>query len=352
MEAIKIGIIGAGGIAQTHLRAIAGVDEIKVVAVADIAKERAEATAERWGIPYAFQDYRDLLAIDEIEAVNVCTFNQAHRAPTVDALEAGKHVLVEKPMAATLDDAAAMTKAAHATDKLLMVALKTRYSPHMEAAKAIVDAGTLGDIYYAETVMARRCGIPGRSFVRKTSAGLGTVADIGVYCLDEALNLMGHPKPVAVSGIMNNLLGTKYSKPVAGCSWKWVPEELEVEDFGVAWVRFEGGSVLLFKTAWIMHMDSLGGTFFLGTKAGLRLNPLTVYRHQWGALTDTIPQNIRGVEGIELFRRENRAFAQAIREGAPSPIPADQMLLTNVIIQGLIDSAEAGHEISVTVPDV
>ena len=101
-----------------------------------------------------------------------------------------------------------------------------------------------------------------------------------------------------------------------------------------------------------MHMNEIGGTFFLGTKAGLRLSPLTVYRHEWGMLTDTIPQNIPQVEGIELFRRENRAFAESIREGKPSPIPTEQMLLTNVIIQGLLDSAAAGHEVQVTVPNV
>ena len=351
MKPLKIGLIGAGGIAQAHMRALQGVEEIQVVAVADIVRERAAQTAERWGIPQVCEDYRHILEMDEVEAVSVTTFNQAHCAPTVDALHAGKHVLVEKPMAATLEDAAAMTRAAHEAGKMLMVALKTRYSPHMQAAKAIVDSGALGDIYYCETVAARRCGIPGGSFVRKASAGIGTVADIGVYSLDAALNLMGHPRPVAVSGVANNLLGTRYCKPAMGC-WKWDPELLEVEDFGVAGVRFENGALMIFKTSWIMHMDSLGGTFFLGTQAGLKLNPLTVYRHEWGVLTDTVVQNIPPVEDVDLFRLENLAFAEAIREGRPSPIPADQMLLTNVIIQGLIDSAAAGHEVQVHVPEV
>jgi len=350
MEPVRVGIIGAGGIAQTHLRALSEVPEIKVMAVADIIQERADKTAETWHIPRAFSDYHDLLQDDEIEAVIITTFNQAHRAPTIDALQAGKHVLLEKPMAATLEDAIAIARAAHRSDKLTMIALKTRYSPVMQAAKTIMDAGTLGDIYYAETVAARRCGIPGGSFIRKASAGLGTVADIGVYCLDEALNLMGHPKPVSVSGIANNILGRTCS-PVLG-SWQWVPEDLEVEDFGIAWVRFENGAAMVFKTSWIMHMNEIGGTFFLGTKAGLKLNPFTVFRHEWGMLTDTTPQNIPQIEGIELFRREQRAFADAIRNNKPSPIPVEQMLLTNVIIQGLLDSAAVSHEVAVTVPEL
>jgi hypothetical protein len=123
-----------------------------------------------------------------------------------------------------------------------------------------------------------------------------------------------------------------------------------VEDFGIASVRFADGSLMIFKTSWIMHMDSLGGTFFLGTKAGMKLNPLTVYRNEWGMLSDTVFQ-VPHVEDIELFKSENLAFADAIREGKPSPIPADEMLITNVIIQGLIDSAAVGHEVPVSVPE-
>ncbi len=351
MKPVQVGLIGAGGIAQAHMRALQDVDTIQVVAVADIVRERAEETAKRWGIPHVFEDYHDILAMDEVEAVSVTTYNQAHCAPTVDALHAGKHVLVEKPMAATLADAVAMTRAAHETDKILMVALKARYSDTRIAAQAIADAGTLGDVYYSECVAARRCGIPGGSFIRKDLAGIGTVADIGVYTLDAALCILGHPKPISVSGIANNILGTKYCRPVTGCSWTWDPELLEVEDFGVASVRFENGAMMTFKTCWIMHMDSLGGTFFLGTKAGLKLSPLTVYRHEWGVLTDTVIPNIEETEANEQFRRENVAFAEAIREGKPSPIPPEQMLLTNVIIQGLIDSAAAGREVQVAVPD-
>lgn len=349
MKPLKMGLIGAGGIAQAHMRALAGVEEIQVVAVADIARDRAAATAQRYGIPLVFEDYHQILEMDEIQAVSVTTYNQAHRTPTVDALHAGKHVLVEKPMAATLDDAAAMTRAAHETDKILMVALKTRYSPHRQAAKTIVDSGALGDIYYAEAVAARRCGIPGGSFIGKNTAGIGTVADIGVYALDEVLHLMGHPKPVSVSGVANNTLGKSHT-PVLG-SWKWVPEDLEVEDFGVAAVRFENGALMIFKTTWIMHMDSLGGNILLGTKGGLKMNPLTIYRHEFGMLTDLTPQ-VPSVQDVDLFRLENLAFAEAIREGKPSPIPPEEMLLTNVIIQGLIDSAAGGGEVKVSIPNV
>jgi len=350
MRTVKVGIVGAGGISQTHCRAISEIQGTEIVAIADIFRDKAERSAKKWNIPHVYEDYHDMLAREDIEAVVVTTYNQAHRAPTIDALAAGLHVLCEKPMAATLEDAAAMTRAAHATDKLLMIALKSRYSETWQAAKGIMSTGALGDIYYSETVAARRCGIPGfaDSFILKETAGIGAVADIGVYSLDEALWLMGHPKPVSVSGVASNTLG-KSHVPVRG-SWKWDPAKLSVEDFGVAWVRFDNGAAMVFKTAWIMHMDDIGGTFFLGTKAGLKMRPLTVYRHEWGTMTDTQIKGIQEVEDIELFKREHLAFADAVREGKPSPIPADQMLLTNVIIQGLIDSSEAGREVAVAVP--
>jgi predicted dehydrogenase len=350
MRTVKIGLIGAGGIAQQHLRALSMAQGIELVAVADVIKERAENAAQKYGIKHVFQDYHDLLAMDEIEAVSVLTFNQAHRQPTVDALHAGKHVLVEKPMAATLEDAAAMTKTAHETGKILMVAVWTRFSPAMQAAKRIMAAGTLGHIYYAETTACRRAGEGSGSFAHKATAGCGTVADIGVYALDAALNLMGHPKPVFVSAVTNNYLAKAGEQVLGG--WPYVPEDIEVEDFGAAWVRFDTGLVMVFKTSWAMHMDNIGGTFFLGTKAGLHLDPLTLYRNEYGLMVNSIPQEIPQVESIQLFKQENEAFADAIREGKPSPIPPEQLLLTNVIIQGVIDSAVVGHEIAVTVPNV
>ncbi|MBL7200365.1 MAG: Gfo/Idh/MocA family oxidoreductase [Anaerolineae bacterium] len=360
MRTIRLGLIGAGGIAQTHCRAIADVEGVEVVAASDVVRENAEKTAARWGIGHVFASYEEMLQMGDLDGVIVCTPTAVHAPPTIAALKAAKHVLCEKPMEATLDAAAEMVRVAHDTGKILMVALKLRYSPQVIVAKNVVDAGTLGEIYYAECVADRRRGNPGGSFIRKATAGFGAGADIGVYALDTALYLMGHPKPVAVSAITSNYISL-HSEPVIG-QWGRGIDRTEVEDFAAAWVRFENGARLVFKTSWCMHMDSLGGTFFLGTKAGLRVGVgevrgpeegVTVYRDEFGAMTDAAVQNVRPVEGIELFRRENAAFADAVREGKPSPIDPGGMLLTNVIIQGVIDSSAAGgKEIEVKVPDV
>ena len=161
---------------------------------------------------------------------------------------------------------------------------------------------------------------------------------------------MGHPKPVAVSGIASNELSLNNT-------WNPALKETEVEDFAVGWVLFDNGARMVFKTCWCMNMDSLGGTIFLGKQAGLRLGVMevrgpqegvTVYGDEDGQIKD---ETFTEFESVDVFQREDQAFIDAVREDKPSPIDPDGVLLTNVIIQGVIDSSEAGgREIEVSVP--
>lgn len=350
MKTVKLGLIGAGGISQAHCRTMASIEGAEIIAASDLVQANLDRAKENWGISKTFNDYNEMLEMDELDAVLVCTPTGVHGAPTVAALKAGKHVLCEKPMEAKLGPATEMVRAAHENGKILMVALKLRYSPQVIKAKEVVDAGTLGDIYYVETVADRRRGNPGGSFIRKATAGLGAAADIGIYALDTALYLMGHPKPVAVSGIASNELSLNNT-------WNPALKETEVEDFAVGWVLFDNGARMVFKTCWCMNMDSLGGTIFLGKQAGLRLGVMevrgpqegvTVYGDEEGEIKD---ETFTEFESVDVFQREDQAFIDAVREGKPSPIDPDGVLLTNVIIQGVIDSSEAGgREVEVSVP--
>ena len=350
MKTVKLGLIGAGGISQAHCRTMASIEGAEIIAASDLVQANLDRAKENWGISKTFNDYNEMLEMDELEAVLVCTPTGVHGAPTVAALNAGKHVLCEKPMEAKLGPATEMVRAAHENGKILMVALKLRYSPQVIKAKEIVDTGALGDIYYVETVADRRRGNPGGSFIRKATAGLGAAADIGIYALDTALYLMGHPKPVAVSGIASNELSLNNT-------WNPALKETEVEDFAVGWVLFDNGARMVFKTCWCMNMDSLGGTIFLGKQAGLRLGVMevrgpqegvTVYGDEDGQIKD---ETFTEFESADVFQREDQAFIDAVREDKPSPIDPDGVLLTNVIIQGVIDSSEAGgREVEVSVP--
>ena len=348
-KTVKVGIIGAGKIAHVHANFYKNVPFVEVVGVADIVPGKAAEAAKAWGVPAenAFEDYRDLLEKVQMDAVSICTFNQAHRAPTVDALEAGKHILLEKPMAATFEDAQAIMRAWKAAgDRILMVGFQPDFSSEHMAAFDIVRSGTLGDVYYGEAVTCRRWGIPGGTFMKKWSAGAGTLVDTGVYAIHTMLTLMGNPKPVAVSAMTTNVLGKAYKGVGYGWGGAWKAEDLEVEEFASAFVRFENGAVMVLKTSWAVNADSMGVPFVLGTKGGLSLEPLTVYVNQGLGdlnLTSTV-KNLEHQSFDTQWIGKMTAFAEAVRDGKPSPIDTEAVFLVNVVMDGVLRSAESGFE--------
>ncbi len=348
---VRIGIIGAGGISRHHAMAYQRVPGVEIVAVADIVRERAEASAKEWNIPHVFTDHRDLLALDEIDAVSICTFNKAHCQPTVDALRAGKHVLVEKPLAATLDDAVEMIRAARQTGKILHTGFWQRWQPEIQAARRIVQSGALGDVYYAQMVGGGRRRIPGGSFMRRETAGAGPIVDIGCYNLDTFMFLCGDPRPVSVTSMISYHLGK--SLPNVPGDWGYNPTDMEVEDMGTAFVRFENGLVLHFMTYWAAHADDLGPSILLGTRGGLELSPkLTLFRDEFGVLTNVTPQLPDHTEPMRMhhFAPQAKIFVDAVRAGGPTPVDTQGILFSQMIMDGMFRSADAGHEVSIEMP--
>jgi predicted dehydrogenase len=345
-KVVNVGVIGTGGISGGHFKAYQGIpDQVKIIGVADIVPERAKAAAERWNVDKWFTDYNELLAMPELDAVSVCTFNQAHRAPVVAALEAGKHVLVEKPLAATLEDATAMVRAAKKTGNILQTGFWPRFGHEQQTAREIIRSGALGEIYYAQTIGGGRRRIPGGSFLKQATSGSGTIADIGCYDLDRFLFITDHPKPTHVSALASRKLGQ--ALPNVPGDWGHDPKAIEVEDFGVALVRFESGFVLHFLSYWAAHAESLGPSVILGTKGGLQFGPLTLFRDEFGVMTNVMPQNLPGIDG---FSGEIKAFVKAIQNGDPSPVDPEGVLLVNVIIDGIYRSSKEGREVEVAVP--
>jgi predicted dehydrogenase len=353
-QTVKIGIIGAGGIAQTHARYYRQHPWVELAGVADIFPEKAREFAQKWGIPddRVFEDYRQLLETVELEAVSVCTHNMAHRAPTVDALDSGHHVLLEKPMAVELDDAKAIMRAWERSGKILMVGFQPDFSTQYLAAKQVVDSGALGHIYYAESIAFRRWGVPGGSFLKKEIAGAGTLVDIGCYALHLTMSLMGDPRPTSVSAVTADHLVKGAKGEQRWGRFRWRADEVEVEDFAVAFVRFENGATMVFKSCWAANADSLGRPVFLGTKGGMTLNaadaesPIELYfNQQIGDLNLTcVPKGLRPNED---WPEKIRAFAEAVRDGLPSPIDPRGVYLTNVVMDGMLRSAQVGYEVKV-----
>jgi len=358
MKTIKIGIIGGGGIARAHAEAYKELPYVEVAAVADVVPGRAKQFAEAEGLTdaAAFDSHEELLKLP-LDGVSICTPNVAHYRTTIDSLRAGKHVLLEKPMSVTLAEAVDMVAAQKAAGTILTIGFQPRYDPNMKLVKEIVRSGRLGQIYYVEAGGGRRRGMPGGTFIRKELAGAGALADIGCYSLDMTLNALGYPRPVTVSAYASNHFGTNP---------KHHPEadRFEVEDFGVAMIRFENDLVLQFKISWAMHMDTLGPTLFLGTEAGLKVTPfgsgpwagawdgkvgsITLYHDEFGTHTHTDIPLIR--HNTNLFFEKVRDFAEAVRDGKPAPIPGEQILIQQAIIDGVLRSAEAKREVEIKLP--
>jgi len=356
-EKVRIGIIGSGGIAGAHARAYKEMSDVEVVAVADVVPGKAAEFIQRTelpGNPKAFDDHRTLLEMD-LDGVSICTPNIAHHRTTVDALGAGKNVLVEKPMSVTLDQAVEMVRAQKKSGKILTIGFQPRYDPNMKAIKQIVQSGQLGNVYYVQTGGGRRRGMPGGTFIRKDLAGSGALADIGCYSLDMALNALDYPKPLTVTAYSSNYFGTnpEYHREA---------DKFEVEDFGVAMIRLEGDIVLNFKISWAMHMDSFGPTLFLGTDAGLKVEPtgsgawdggvqsMSLFQDTLGHQTETTIPVIR--HRLNIFYEKVRDYVVAIQEGKPAPIPGEQILRNQAVIDGMLRSVELGREVEIHIPEL
>src|SRR5690625_3423648 len=218
---LKIGIIGAGGIATgAHIPAyLKCSDRVEIISVADIHKQKAEDCAEKFSIPYAFDNYEDMLTELTLDAVSICTPNKFHCSATLKALEAGCHVLCEKPPAMSYEEALIMETAAKKVGKILTYGFHYRYTPEVMALKRFIEGNELGDIYTARVTAMRRRGIPGWGvFTNKELQGGGALIDIGVHMLDVALYLMGYPEPDTVLASTYQKIGNKKG---VGLSGEW-----------------------------------------------------------------------------------------------------------------------------------
>jgi predicted dehydrogenase len=362
-EKLRIGIIGTGGIARGHARSYKMLDNVEIVAGADIVPGKARDFLDKQDLPNAkaFEDAETMLREMELDAVSVCTYNQTHAVCTVAALEAGCHVLLEKPMCVTMDQAVEILKAEKKTGKIVTIGFQPRYDPNSKKIREIVQSGELGKIYYVQVGGGRRRGMPGGTFITKEEAGVGALADIGCYGLDMPMNALGYPKPLTVSASAYDLFG---KSPV------YNPHNyhrFEVDDFAVAFVRLEGGITLDFRTSWAMHMDTMGATLFLGDQAGLKVRsanpespwggawdgtvgPMTLYHDKFGMLTETPIPYIQN--NVDRFAEKVRDFVDAIVNNRPAPIPTSQIIYNQAILSGIMESARLGREVAITIPEV
>lgn len=351
-KTLKVGVIGVGGIARTHMPGWAASEHAEVVGGSDINGKVLEDWGKQHGATRLYANWTELINDKEIDIIDVCTPNMYHAEQAIAALQAGKHVICEKPLAPTPDAIRQMIAARDASGKLLMTAQHFRFKGNSQAMKREINTGVLGDIYHARSWMMRRNGfIPSATFMQKKHSGGGPCIDIGVHVLDLTLWLMGNPKPVAVTGVAKAPLA-HHPGQFAAWSGKLVPSaEFDVEDFAAAFVRFENGATLMLEVSWLLHHDIEGEDmqiWLYGTEGGchwpksdfLGTNYETRQLYNRTLKLTKDPMEPHAMECVE--------FGRAVADGAPSPVPAEQSLQVLTILDGIYRSQVTGGEVKLT----
>ncbi len=352
---LRVGIVGAGAIGtRSHLPGYQRDPRTEVVALCDPNKDRARAIADEHNIPRIFTDYREMLRVAELDLVSVCTPNALHAPITITALEAGVHVLCEKPMARTGAEAQAMVSAANRTGCKLTIGFHNRFRPPSVALKAFVDGGLLGEIYYIAISMLRRSGIPGYGswFTSKEMAGGGALIDAGVHGLDLALWFMGHPRPVSVLGVTFSEFGPR-RKGLGGWGADILEgdQQFDVEDLVVAMVRFENGAVVAIETSWAGYSVTHERLQLFGRAGGAELD--LSYREverRLRVFTDLENQPVEVLPTLDGPAVSGHArliedFVDSIIEDREPVVTPEQGLLVTEIVDRIYQSAQSGKEI-------
>ena len=345
---VRVGFIGAGGIAGTHMRWLQPIDGVEVIALSDPAEGACERHIKQYGLDgaKAFRDYKDMLKMKDIDAVSVCTPNWLHYKPTVDALKAGKHVLVEKPMAMAAREAAKMCETAKKCGLTLTIGFQQRFTPEAQFIRRAVAEGELGDIVYVRAQALRRRGIPSWGvFGRKELQGGGPLIDIGVHILEVSHYLIGKPKPVAASAACYTYMGDR--KPEATAPWgDWDYKTYTVEDLATGYVRFDNGATLSIEASFAAHLeDNAFNSVFMGTKAGAIVDggSARLFTDMAGKMVNIAPTVF---EKDEAFGKKMRYWIEAIR-GGKNQAPGEDGLAVQKILDALYLSSEKGKEVAI-----
>jgi predicted dehydrogenase len=345
---LRVGVIGTGAIAQSHhlpyWKELETEGRVELVGVCDVIEARVQAVKQQFDAQRAYTDAKKMLRDGEYDIIDICTQNRLHAPQSIMALEAGAHVLVEKPMALSVKQGEQMIAAANQAGRKLMVAQHMRFEAAHEKLKDVVDRGEVGQVYAADAHWLRRRGIPGwgRFHIKKESLG-GPLIDIGVHMLDLCIWLMGSPKPVAASGKVHRMFGDREDLINADWGAPYARAEFDVEDYASAYVRFETDITLHLEVSWAANIPKeVSGIRILGDKAGISTNPLGVYGYEHDALTSKSFDWLPLQEG---HRMEIRHFTECIEQDKPVRVQPEESLNVQKIIDAIYLSSERNRDV-------
>lgn len=351
---IKVAIIGCGGIANhAHLPNYEGLKDVEIVALCDIKPERCERAKEKFDCckdAKVVADYMDIVNDPTIEAIDICTPNYLHSIIAVAALNAGKHVLTEKPDAINVEEVTKMKNAADKSGKVLMAIRNNRFMLPSVYAKKAIDRGDFGEIYAGRCGWIRRRGIPGKGgwFTTKAQSGGGPLIDLGVHMIDLAMYMMGNPTPVSVTGSIYN----KFADNKADADSKEAKfgdtnanGTFDVEDLAIGFIKFDNGASLQIEFSWASNIERESKFLELrGSKAGLKMDndELSIFGERDGALYDEHPM-FRGFAG---HAGAIRHFYDVVLYGAEPIFVPQQGVNMIKILSAIYESAKTGKEVS------
>lgn len=349
---LRVGIIGCGFISKVHMQGYQKLDNVEQVAFCDLIPERAEKACASYGSADAevYIDYKELLARDDIDMVDVLTENKQHCQLTCDALRAGKHVMVEKPMSITSAEADQMILSAKESGKKFTVGYQSRFNDDAQLLRNLTIEGQMGKIYYAEAETLRRRGVPTwGTFLSLDKQGGGPMIDIGTHILDLCLWTMNDYSSV------KSVLARNYDQliPLAGYNngGHWDIDKFEVEDSSFGTVVLESGATLVIKASWAVNIEeenSKHGLMLCGTKAGATIcdskQTLKINCSRNDRLWTCLPSNLK--DDNNKYDQEMAAWVQCIREDTNPMVLPEQAAQVVRIIEAVYESARSGKAIN------
>jgi predicted dehydrogenase len=335
---------------KAHAERYRDCNEAQVVALCDQNQERLERVPREVGGSVSdarlYTDITEMLRDEELQAVSVALPNALHAPVTLQALEAGKHVLCEKPLAMSAAQAEEMVATARRVGRTLMVHFNVRFNPTSRAVKQAIEAGALGQVYYARTVWHRKRGIPqlGGWFTQKEVSGGGALIDIGVHRLDLALWLMGYPRPVSVTGVAYDLLGKRLAEAQG--------KTFDVDDLAAAFIRFENGAALTLETSWASNTEKREDqwTQLFGVEGGAIIRNWDEGYQFEARLFRSAGENdsevrVETPEAPEPWESAQAHFCRSILAGTEPLAPGEQGLTVMRILDAIYESAATGKEV-------
>lgn len=331
MEKVRLGVVGLGWVSQVfHLPVLTKCHDVEIVAICDKDKSRARMIAERFGIPRYYSDYEQMLAKEDLDAVDVATSTDAHLPITIASLEAGKDVFVEKPIARRYAEAVQMVETARRQKRKLMVGMNNRFRPDTMILKSFVEKGELGKVFYAKAGWLRKISTENRWMTQRDKAGGGVFLDLGIVMLDLILWMLGFPPVERVSSKM------------------YLHKTRSVEDTCIVFLEMKYGISVTLEVSWSLQAtEDFFYCDFFGSEGSAMINPLRIHKQLHGNLVNVTPAKSETPFNLykKSYENELKHFIGAARNLHPIISSGEEAVQRMKIVEAVYESAKKGKEI-------